>query len=47
MFELEILEEGLLSKAHSEGMVDVLRRPDADPRAVLGLIVKAKTEAAA
>jgi hypothetical protein len=35
-----------MSRAHSDGL-DILRRPDASPSAVLGVAVKAKTEAAA
>ena len=37
------LEEGLISRAHSDGL-DILRRPDASPSAVLGVVV-AKAQA--
>ena len=48
LYELELLEEGLISRAHSDGLVDILRRPDASPSAVLVVVVvKVKTEAAA
>jgi hypothetical protein len=43
---LTILEEGLIQKAHGDG-IEVLRRGDADPRAVLGIrIAQAQASAA-
>jgi hypothetical protein len=45
LWEFELLEEGLVTKAHSEGLGDILRRPDAAPSAVLGVVV-AKVPAA-
>ena len=32
--------------AHSDGLVDVLRRPDASPSAVLGVVIAKKAQAA-
>ena len=47
LLELELLEEGLVVKAPSDGLVDILRRPDAAPQAVLAVtIVKPKEVAA-
>jgi hypothetical protein len=46
LFGFEQCEEGLITKAHADG-IDVLRRGDASPACVLGVAVKAKTEAAA
>jgi hypothetical protein len=45
--EFERAEEALIMRAADDGL-DVLRRPDASPPAVLGVVVaKVKTEAAA
>jgi hypothetical protein len=44
--ECEMLEESMIQCAGKEGL-DVPRRVDADPRCVLGLVVVAKTSAAA
>jgi hypothetical protein len=46
LFELELQEESLILKAHGDG-IDVMRRGDADPRAVLGVIVRSAQEAQA
>ena len=46
LFELEREEEGLIMKAHADG-IDVLERGDASPACVLGVVVKAKTQAVA
>jgi hypothetical protein len=46
LFELELQEESLILKAHGDGL-EVLRRGDADPRAVLGIrIAQAQASAA-
>jgi hypothetical protein len=37
--KLERSEEGLIQRAHSDGLADVLRRVDASPAAVLGVVV--------
>jgi len=48
LLELEQREEALIAKAHAAGIVDLMRRSDvANPGVVLGVVVKAKTEAAA
>jgi hypothetical protein len=46
LVELERQEESLIDLAASDG-VDVMRRADADPRAVLGIVVAAKVKALA
>ena len=46
LYDLARYEEALVVKAIEQGS-DVLRRPDADPRAVLGVIVKPRKVAAA
>jgi len=33
-------------KAHDDGLVDIMRRPDAAPAAVLGVVVIAQAQAA-
>jgi hypothetical protein len=42
LLELELLEEAIILRAHGDGL-DILRRPDAAPAAVLGVVL-AKTE---
>ena len=46
LFELELQEESLILKAHEDGM-DVIRRGDADPRAILGVVVVNAVKASA
>jgi hypothetical protein len=47
LLELEQREEALVLFAASDG-IEIMRRPDADPRCVLGVVIRAKmTEAAA
>jgi hypothetical protein len=41
LFELELQEEGLIMLA-AQGGIDILRRSDADVRAVLNVVVVAK-----
>jgi hypothetical protein len=46
LHELEQREEALIMRAHEDGL-DVLRRPDASPAAVPGVVVaKAQAQAA-
>jgi hypothetical protein len=47
LLRLEVFEEALIARAAGDGL-EVLRRPDASPAAVLGVVVvaKARTEAA-
>jgi hypothetical protein len=47
LFSHELVEEALVARAHSDGLVDLLRRPDADPRAVLGIAVAKAAQASA
>jgi hypothetical protein len=42
LLELGFLEDGLILRAAQDG-IDVMRRRDADPRCVLGVVIKAKT----
>jgi hypothetical protein len=39
LLELERLEESLVERAHSDGLTDILRRPDASPLAVLNVVI--------
>jgi hypothetical protein len=45
LYDLELLEEGLVMKAHSDG-IEVLRRIDMNPAVVLGVVPRKKEVAA-